>query len=49
MKPMLRYRNQMLFRQGIQPKRILRIRPAKLNFIFRPARFGVKPQVKTVP
>jgi len=43
MKPIIRYRSQMLFRQSIQPKRILRIRPAKLNFIFRPVRFGVKP------
>jgi hypothetical protein len=46
MKPILRYRSQMLFRQSIQPKRILRIRPAKLNFIFRPTRFGVKPKIK---
>jgi hypothetical protein len=45
MKPILRYRSPMLFRQSIQPKRILRIRPAKLNFIFRPARFGVKPKI----
>jgi hypothetical protein len=45
MKPMLRYRNQMLFRQSIQPKRILRIRPAKMNFVFRPVRFGVKPKI----
>jgi hypothetical protein len=46
MKPILRYRSQMLFRQSIPPKRILRIRPAKLNFIFRPTRFGVKPKIK---
>jgi len=45
MKPILRYQSQMLFRQSIQPKRILRISPAKLNFIFRPARFGVKPKI----
>jgi hypothetical protein len=45
MKPILRYRSQMLFRQSIQPKRILRIRPAKLNFIFRPAQFGLKPKI----
>ena len=46
MKPVLRYQSQLLFRRSYQPKRI-RIRPAKLNFEFRPVRFGVKPQIKT--
>jgi hypothetical protein len=46
LKPILRSRSQMLFRRSIQPKRILRIRPAKLKFIFRPTRFGVKPKIK---
>jgi hypothetical protein len=45
MKPKLRYRSQLLFRQNMQPKRILRIRLTKLNFIFRPAGFGMKPKI----
>ena len=48
-KPILRYRSQLLFRQSMQSKRVLRIRPAKMSFVFRPVRFGLKPQVKTVP
>jgi hypothetical protein len=44
-KPILRYQSQLLFRRSLQPKRILRIRPTKLKFIFRPARFGVKPEI----
>ncbi len=47
MNPILRYRSQLLFRKSINPKRILRIRPTKLNFIFRSARFGLKPEIKT--
>jgi hypothetical protein len=45
MKPMLRYRSQLLFRRSLRPKRVLRIRPTKLNFVFRPARFGMKPRL----
>ena len=47
MKPVLRYQSQLLFRTSYKPKRLLRIKPAKLNFVFRPVRFGVKPQIKT--
>ena len=43
MKPVIRYRSQLLFRKSYKPNRIIRIRPAKLNFIFRPVRFGLKP------
>jgi hypothetical protein len=46
MKPVLRYQSQLLFRRSYKPKRI-RIKPVKLNFSFRPVRFGVKPQIKT--
>lgn len=46
MKPVLRYQSQLLFRKSYKPDR-LRIKPAKLNFQFRPVRFGVKPQIKT--
>jgi len=48
MKPVLRYQSQLLFRKSYKPNRILRIKPAaKLTFVFRPVRFGVKPQIKT--
>jgi hypothetical protein len=45
MKPTLRYQSQLLFRKSFKPNRTLRIRPAKVNFIFRPMRFGVKPKI----
>jgi len=48
MKPTIRSQSQLLFRKSYKPNRILRIKPAaKLSFIFRPVRFGVKPQIKT--
>jgi hypothetical protein len=47
MKPVLRYQSQLLFRKSYKPKRVIRIRPAKLYFVFRPVRFGLKPQIKT--
>ena len=47
MKPVLRYQSQLLFRKSYKPNRVIRIRPAKLNFIFRPVRFGIKPQIKS--
>ena len=45
MKPIRRYQSQLLFRIGYKPDRVIRIRPAKLNFNFRPERFGVKPKM----
>ena len=48
MKPVLRYQSQLLFRKSYKPHRVLRIKPAKLNFEFRRVRFGVKPQIKSV-
>ena len=47
MKPIMRYQSQLLFRRSYKPSRALRIKPAKLNFEFRPVRFGLKPQIKT--
>ena len=47
MKPVLRYQSQLLFRKSYKPNHVIRIKPAKLNFVFRPVRFGVKPQIKT--
>ncbi len=48
MKSVIRYQSQLLFRKGYKPNRILRIKPAtKLNFVFRPVRFGLKPQIKS--
>ncbi|HSI12228.1 MAG TPA: hypothetical protein VK961_09300 [Chthoniobacter sp.] len=50
MKPTLRTQSQLLFRRSYKPARILRIRPdTKLNFVFRPVRFGVKPRIESVP
>lgn len=46
MKPVLRYQSQLLFRKSYKPNRVLRIRPTKLRFSFRPVRFGLKPQIK---
>ena len=43
MKPVLRYQSQLLLRKSYKPNRLLRARPVKLNFVFRPVRFGVKP------
>lgn len=47
MKPILRYQSQLLFRKSYKPNRIIRIRPVKLKFSFRPVRFGLKPQIRT--
>jgi hypothetical protein len=47
MKPVIRYQSQLLFRKSYKPERILRVTPAKLHIVFRPVRFGVKPQIKT--
>jgi hypothetical protein len=47
MKPVIRYRSQLLFRKSYKPSRGLRIRPAKFSFVFRPVRFGLKPKIET--
>ena len=48
MKPVRRFQSQMLFRESYRPNRVIRIRPAaKLNFSFRPLRFGLKPKMTT--
>jgi hypothetical protein len=48
MRPVRRYQSQLLPRRSYKPYRVLRIRPAvKLQFSFRPVRFGLKPQIKT--
>ena len=50
MKPVIRYRSQLLFRKSYKPNQVIRLRPAqKLNIVFRPMRcFGVKPQLEIV-
>jgi hypothetical protein len=49
-KPVIRYQSQLLFRKSYKPSRVIRIRPmGKLNFVFRPAGFGLKPKIKFVP
>jgi hypothetical protein len=45
MKPVIRYQSQLLFRKSYKPNRVLRVTPAKLNLVFRPVRFGVKPKI----
>jgi hypothetical protein len=46
MKPVRHYQSQLLFRNGYKADRVFRMRPpAKLNFSFRPVRFGLKPKV----
>lgn len=45
MKFVRRYQSQLLFRKSYKPNRVIRIRPTKLHFTFRPVRFGVKPRI----
>ncbi len=46
MKPVIRYRSQMLFRKSYKPNRIIRIRPTrKAALVVRPTRAG--PQINT--
>jgi hypothetical protein len=47
MKSVTRYQSKLLLRRSYKPIRI-RIKPAKLTFVFRPARFGVKPQMENI-
>lgn len=47
MRSTIRYQSQLLFRRSYKPKRVFRTRPVKLNFSFRPVRFGLKPKIKT--
>jgi len=50
MKPVIRYQSQLLFRKSYKPTRVLRIRPAKVIFTFKPTnRFGAKPRLEIVP
>lgn len=49
MKPVIRYRSQLLYRTSYRPNRVLRIRPVP-NITFRPVRrFGLKPKLELVP
>ena len=45
MKPVIRYQSQLLPRRSYKPSRVIRIRPVKLRFEFRPVRFGIKPKI----
>ena len=41
MKPVIRYKSQLLFRKSYKPSRVIRIRPAhKATSVVRPARAG---------
>ncbi len=47
MKFTTRYQSQLLPRRSYKPNHVLRIKPAaKLTLVFRPVRFGLKPQIK---
>jgi len=46
MKPVIRYQSKLLFRRSYKPERTLRIKPARIKVMFRPVRFGVKPEIK---
>jgi hypothetical protein len=50
MKPIMRYRSQLLFRKSYKPSQNVRIQPVpKLNLAFRPIRrFGAKPRLEIV-
>ena len=48
MKQMRRFQGQLLFRKSYKLNRLIRIQPAtKLNYSFRPVRFGLKPKITT--
>ena len=51
MKPIIRYRSQLLFRKSFGPKRSIRLKPGKvIRVVFGPARgFGCKPRLEIVP
>jgi hypothetical protein len=51
MKPIMRYRSQLLFRKSYKPNRVIRLRLApRPNLKFRPVRrFGAKPRLEIVP
>ena len=42
MKPVIRYQSQLLPRRSYKPSRVIRMRPVKVRFDFRPERFGIK-------
>lgn len=48
MKPVRRYQSQLLLRSSYKPTRF-RIKPVKLNLVFRSVRFGLKPLIKILP
>jgi hypothetical protein len=51
MRPVVRYRSQLLFRKAYKPQRAIRLDwKLKPTFVFRPTRrFGVKPELTLVP
>ena len=48
MKPVIRYRSQLLARRSYKPNPVIRIRPVKVRFDFRPVRFGMKPTITII-
>jgi len=51
MKPVIRYKSQLLFRKSYKPERVIRIRAAPgVRFTIHPIRrFGTKPRIEPVP
>jgi len=48
-KPVIRFQSKLPIRRSFKPKRVIRIRFAPaVSFVFRPAGFGLKPEIKTV-
>ena len=43
--PSVRTQSRLLPRRSYKPSRVIRIRPVKVRFDFRPVRFGIKPTI----
>jgi hypothetical protein len=44
MRPVIRYRSQLLYRKSCKPNRLIRVRPArKFTLVFRPVRAAPQP------
>jgi hypothetical protein len=44
MRPVIRYRSQLLYRKSYKPNRLIRVRPArKVTLVFRPVRAAPQP------
>ena len=46
--PSVRTQSRLLPWRSYKPSRVIRIRPVKLRFEFRPVRFGIKPKITII-